>query len=475
MLIIIVSACSEDSNVVDPPNNGTPYNGNRVVIFYTNDEHGWMKPTDTHGGAAGMMGLWKDVEGYTENGEYLILSGGDMWTGPSISTWFEGESMVEVMNAMNYSAAAFGNHEVDFGLDGLDANASASNFPYLSANVKIAGSNQSPDYLQPYLIEEVNGVKVGIIGLTTNSMPGMVFPQYVANLEFQSYATALNDVVPELSDAGAELLIVIGHLTVSEVESIAGLCGSLGISLIGGGHDHQTNNVEISGVTCIESGANMENYAKVEIMFDTLSNSVISISSDIVPNTGGTPDAQITNIVSGWQTQLDAALSEVIGYTETGINRYSDGMYNMIADSWLVMFPSAEIAFSNTGGVRQSIPAGNITLATMVGLLPFDNEILQLELTGNQLINSIGYFFVGGMTTIDGYKLTDGTPIDESATYNVLTIDYLYYLDEYLQSYDPTPYETSVNYRQPVIDWIKSLNTTSSDPLENYLDNTPRR
>ena len=62
----------------------------RIVILYTNDEHGWMEPTATTGGAAGLMGLWRQQENYREDEPYLIISGGDMWTGPAISTWLKG-------------------------------------------------------------------------------------------------------------------------------------------------------------------------------------------------------------------------------------------------------------------------------------------------------------------------------------------------------------------------------------------------
>ncbi|MCK4904515.1 MAG: hypothetical protein KAS35_07460, partial [Candidatus Marinimicrobia bacterium] len=85
---------------------------------------------------------------------------------------------------------------------------------------------------------------------------------------------------------------------------------------------------------------------------------------------------------------------------------------------------------------------------------------------------------VGGMTTIGGYFLSGGTKIDENTTYSVLTTDYLYARNDYrfpFSEYDTDPYYTSMNYHQPTIDWITSLNTSPSNPLDNYLDNTPRR
>ena len=107
----------------------------RLTVFYTNDEHGWMEGMEAGRGAANLLGLWREA-GYEESGPYLVVSGGDMWTGPAISTWFEGESMAEVLNAMDYSAAAVGNHEFDFGLEALRARAFESEFPFLSANVR---------------------------------------------------------------------------------------------------------------------------------------------------------------------------------------------------------------------------------------------------------------------------------------------------------------------------------------------------
>src|SRR5690606_9568257 len=75
-----------------------------ITIFYTNDEHGWMEGMAEGEGAASMLANWQEA-GYDPDGPYLALSGGDMWTGPAISTWFEGEGMVEVMNGMGYAAA----------------------------------------------------------------------------------------------------------------------------------------------------------------------------------------------------------------------------------------------------------------------------------------------------------------------------------------------------------------------------------
>jgi 2',3'-cyclic-nucleotide 2'-phosphodiesterase (5'-nucleotidase family) len=474
ILIVIFFSCKGK-------NSSAPFNNElfkQIIILYTNDEHGWIEPTDTHGGAAGMMGLWRNNQGYPLDGEspFLILSGGDLWTGPAISTWTRGESMIDVMNAMGYGAAAIGNHEFDFKIDVLNQRIAQANFPFLSANIREKRTGAIPGFATPYIVKEVNGVRIGLVGLTTTSSPYTTFPDHVKDFDFIPYDIALGEIVPQVIGDGAELLIVVGHICYAQMLALAPTAADLGIAVIGGGHCHELVTDNQNGVTIIQGGANMRHYVKVDISFDTATDTIRSLNVSIHENIGGTPDPEIETIVSNWQREVNKTLSLVIGYVDQEIGQDSHAMFNMVTDSWLFSWPSAGISLTNMGGIRQSIPAGNITIGTIVGVLPFENNIIEVELTGAQLLECISDLVVGGMTTIGGYQLSDGTLIDPGATYKVLTIDYLYSRPDYcFQYYDLAPYNTSMHYRQPVIDWIRSLNTSAANPLDNYLDHTPRR
>ena len=466
-VILFFPACSDDEKEETV---------RKIIILYTNDEHGWMEESEETDGAAKLMGVWREVEEYDEKGHFLILSGGDNWTGPAISTWFKGESMVEVMNAMEYDAAAIGNHEFDFKVDGLMDRIDQADFPYLSANIQEKATGEMVDFALPYIVKEVNGVMVGLIGLTTTSTPYSTFPDYVADYNFISYAEALTEIVPQVKEDGAELLIVVGHICYYEMQALVPTAVELGISIIGGGHCNDLVAVTIDGVTIIEGGSYMQSYARVELLFDIEDDSIVEINPSTHENTGGTPDPDVENIVSFWRTLADAELSEVIGYVNEEIYYRSNAMYNLVTDSWLYSHPSADISATNIGGIRQSIPAGDITKGTIIGVLPFQNQIIQLELTGEQLIDCTGYLIVGGMTRINGYFLTDGTPIHTDTVYSVLTTDYLYARSDInFHLYDTDPYYTGMNYHQPTLDYIFSFNTSTDNPLDNYLDHTPRQ
>jgi 5'-nucleotidase/UDP-sugar diphosphatase len=473
IIIILFSIyCSRENASPDDRNPASVF---QVVILYTNDEHGWLEGTGNYGGAAEMTGLWRQNEGYKEEGPFLILSGGDMWTGPAISTWFKGESMIEAMNGMSYQAAAIGNHEFDFQTAGLNDRLKQAAFPFLAANIRQKSTNESPGFAVHYIVKEVNHVMVGVIGLSALNTPNTAFPDYVQGYDFSAYATALRETVPRMKNAGAELLVVVGHICRSEMVALTAVAAELGIALIGGGHCHETVNEVKNGVTIIEAGSYFKKYARIKIMFNTETDMVESIEPKIQDNLGGAADPEIAAIVSKWRARTDEQLSGVIGYAEREIGRDSAAMANMIADSWLWALPAADISISNAGGVRQSISAGNITMADIVGVLPFENTIIQLELTGAQLINCLdGALFVGGMTTVGGYFLANGTPIGSGTVYKVLITDFIYSAYGCFATFDPEPEITGIHWRQPVIDWIKSLNTSSGNPLDQYLDPVPR-
>lgn len=449
-----------------------------ITVLYTNDEHGWMEPTTTYAGAPGLMYQWKNTEGYDKSDNYLILSGGDMWSGPSISTWFHGKSMVQVMNAMDYDASAIGNHEFDFTVDTLYQRLSEMNFPLLAANIVENSTSTIPSFAKPYIIKNIDGVKVGIIGLASRSTPTSTFPTNVKDYQFTDYAAAVSKYAQEAKKAGATVLIVVGHICSSEMNSLVSVAAANGICIIGGGHCHQKYLSMNNGVVLIEAGSNMTAYGKVEFDYSTTDSTTSNFQYKVVDNTGSNYDAGIQQIVEHWKTETDKELSEQIGYCDQTIAQNSTAMRNMVCDSWLHSFPDADVSLTNGGGIRQSIPAGPVTLSTIVGLLPFENTIVKLKLTGQQLkeMALAGDICMGGMTTIGGFFLSDGTEIQDASIYTVLTTDYLYVRDDYnFSKYDPNPEYTYIQYRQPVIDWLKSIHTSTSNPLSNYLDYVSRR
>jgi 5'-nucleotidase / UDP-sugar diphosphatase len=454
----------------------------RLTILYTADEHGWMAGTDAHGGAASMLTHWREDEGYSPEAPFLVLSGGDTWTGPALSTWFDGESMIEVMNLMGYDAAAVGNHEFDFGLDGLRERGAQAEFPFLAANMRTAAGTEI-DFALPYVVHEVTlerrSLKVGIIGLASTGTPRTTMPTHVAGLEFDDYATVLSEVVPQVRAEGAHVIVVIGHLCNHELNVLAPVAKDLGVAMLGGGHCHQQLAKVEDGLALVAAGWRLEAYVRVDLALDPATLEVTGVTAQLKPNSPVEGDAGVAETIARWQGHLDDELLVSIGYTEQGIERGSNAMHNLVMDAWLAAYP-ADVALSNPGGFRQDIEAGEITLATIVGVLPFDNTLVATTLTGDQLLRSYRHGTrqpaVGGLVREGSRFLVNGVPLDPAATYRVLVNDFMYAGgDGYrFAEYDPDAYMTGIDWRQPVIAWISKLNTSPGNPLDIYLDDTAR-
>ncbi len=467
----LLASCEKD------PANQPVIEKQTITIFYTNDEHGWMEPfNDLAGGASGMLGCWKANEGYDDSDAFLVLSGGDMWTGPALSTWFEGESMVEVMNTMGYDAAALGNHEFDFTVNELSENVSKMNFPVLSANIVEKRSGNIPSFVKPYELISSGEIDIGIIGLSSLSTPYSTFPDYVEPYEFIPYEEAINTHAPILQDMGAEIIIIIGHICEQEMIDLIPVAKKYNVSVIGGGHCHQIVSRQIDGVALMQAGAYMAAYAKVELVYFPETKVVNLIQNEFIINEDGYSDQSVESVIEGWRSMSDSELTMKIGYCEETIVQESIEMGNMVVDSWFYTFPDADVSITNAGGIRQDIQQGGITVETIVGLLPFENTLYELDLTGAELLDCSRNYLIGGMTTLNGNSLSDGTPIHNDSVYQVLTTDYLYSISSNRMSeYDPDPDYTSVHYRQPLIDWLKSINSSAEDKLENYLDYVARK
>jgi 2',3'-cyclic-nucleotide 2'-phosphodiesterase (5'-nucleotidase family) len=381
--------------------------------------------------------------------------------------------MADVLNAMGYQAAAIGNHDFDFGIEALKDRREQSAFPFLAANLRDRATGALPEFASPYLLKEVNGVTVGVIGLTTIEARIDTKPAYVAGLEFLPYRDVLPNVAAEARAAGAELLILIGHLCVSETRALAPLAAELGIPIIGGGHCHEEINETVDGVLLVESGYFFRGYKRIELLFDLSRDEVVELRVEQIPNRGGRADPEIAALMEEWRGRTDPGLWEVIGYADQQINRDSAEMAALLLQPWLDAWPGADVALADPRYVQQDLYPGEITVASIWGLLPTTNELVEVELTGAQLIEVIESRapLVAGLANRAGYRLSNGESIDLDAVYQVLVSDSLYSggNDYELFLQDPQPTYLDLDWRLPPIEWIRSLGSSWARPIADLL------
>ncbi|MBN2549844.1 MAG: bifunctional metallophosphatase/5'-nucleotidase [Anaerolineales bacterium] len=462
------------------PTPGASQDALQLTVLYTNDEHGWMLGMDEGQGAAELTGLLKEKEGYGGQEATLLLSGGDNWVGPAISTWFKGQSMIEVMNAMGYAASAIGNHEFDFGLKVLKERTAQASFPYLSANIRYASSGEPPADLgiQPYVVLDVAGLKVGVVGLTTLSTLNTTNPANLTAFEFLDYEDALREVIPQARAAGAQLILVDSHVCTAELASLALKVSDLGIRMFGAGHCHELFSTRVGDTAIVSAGSNLTAYGYVRFTLDPATGEVLEMKVGTQRNSGGRADEAVAAVVSSWQAKAEAELGVEIGYLKKEIARRSEAMQSLFTETWLIGYPTADIALTNLGGMRDRFAAGPLTLGAIYSAMPFDNTLVDVRLTGTQVLDVLragaGNLAVGGLHWAAGKWVLDKTnqPLQADQTYSVLVNDFMYAGGdqfEMLARYDPEAYMTGIDWRQPVIDWIQAQNSSSANPLDQAV------
>jgi 5'-nucleotidase/UDP-sugar diphosphatase len=446
----------------------------KITVLYTNDEQGWMEGAEPGQGAANLVGVWQQRFGYTPDGPFVILSGGDMWTGAAISTWYEGQSMVEVMNAMHYNAAALGNHEFDFGLDGLAERAGEMQFPLLAANLvyRADGSRPTDLGIQPYTIFEVDGVRVAVIGLITTLTPGITFPKYTGGFQFEDYKDAVEKVLPEIEAQEPDLVLVAAHVCVDELVPLAHDLRESGIRMLGGGHCEEIQASVNDGILILEAGHDLETYGYATFSADSAGGTFELESYGTAPNIGGAAYAPVEDVVQVWHDRSQADLDTPIGYLSSGMDSSSATLRRMIVETWLAELPNAEIALTNLGGIRDGLRGGEITVSDVISILPFDDTIVQIELTGRELRSvmfDLGYDLAAGGLVQSGNAWLfgrTGVPLDPDRAYTVLINNFMYTENYPFLGLDPNGYDTGILYRQPVIDWIRAQGSDSAHPID---------
>lgn len=515
-LVALGVACSNAPSHDSAPNDpntvgGKADNGNdggqaetvSIIILHTSDEHGWLDAyapegaTKVRGGVANLLGLWR-AEEHLLDGSHVVLSGGDNLSGPAVSTWFRGEPAVEAMNLVGYQASVIGNHEFDFGVDGLRDRITQARCPYLGANIIDESTGAIADFALPHVMIPHRGVNVGVIGVTTPDTATDAHPLKIAGLRFEDIATTLKEHVPVVRDEGADVVVVLAHACCPELEDAAEGLG-VDVDLMFGAHCHRRSRTEVEGIPIICSGSYWRYYSRVELTYNRVSGEVESYEASVpevayeIDDEPIAADPELQLVVDGWTQRAREELGAPVGYGTAEIENASWTMANWITDSWLWAFPEADIAIEIFGGMRQSIPAGSFTEYEVVGMLPFDNVIYQVELTGAQVIANLDrattdcqfrtacYPAVAGIRYVrdnDVFRVTlpDGTPLDPEGMYRVLVNDFLYYggVNYDLMDHEAPIVDTGTFTRQPVMEYTRALETSAGNPLESLLDAAPR-
>ncbi len=395
-----------------------------LEFYYLNDTHGALLESDDQIGMAYIANLVNTKK--TENPDnVLFVVGGDMLQGSALSNYYDGLSMINVLNAMDLDAFTIGNHEFDWGIDTILAYADGNlengeaNFPFLGANIFYAGTTDIPDGIEPYTIVQKGEHKVGIIGTMGYGLEYSIAESKITGYEFADPMTQIEYYSHYLRTVeSCDVVIVVSH-DVGEInDDVIALTGDYRVDAVFNGHSHSDYANLINGIPEIQSGHSGEFVGYVKMIFEEG-----IIDSYIATNYNKYSVALLSTVDSTVQALLDEYILETYDLFNTPIIVSDDEYSKYELTDWLVKVvkeaTNADIAFHNSGGTRAGIDDGEtINLAVLYQIWPFDNVIKTVELTGAQITalivsNSLEYY-------------TEVTTFDPDTLYLVATNDYVF-------------------------------------------------
>ncbi len=412
MLLTCTAAFAEDAAAL-------PLAG-KLVILHTNDVHGRGMATDDQLGYARIAAMRQNI--IDLGGQVLLLDAGDFSQGTPLVNLSQGAAAVEFMNAAGYTAATVGNHEFDWGTDNLLQATEKAEFLILCANLTYKTSGET--VFKPNTVVELDGMKVGIFGLATPETMTKAHPDKVKGVTFamgeELYAVAQAQV-DELLKAGCDVIVALGHLGIDDESapnrSIDVLENVTGIDVFVDGHSHSViDGGKIIGSALLTStGSYSDAIGYVVVDVDKTEEGVSKffqaglyrVADELETELATTKtlpvdemvDAAVTMVNNDVEAQLGAtfAKSEVLldGNRAPGVRTQETNLGDFSADAILWAAKNAlgedkvQAALTNGGGIRESIPAGDITMKTMKTVFPFGNEVAVLTVTGAELLEAL--------------------------------------------------------------------------------------
>lgn len=482
---------------------------NTIDIITFNDFHGNVaEDVNSWGKNLGMAKMVSKInEMKAANPNTLVVSGGDNYQGTAMSNLTHGAPVTDMMKALGVVASAVGNHEFDWGKDYIAKWGTEGGFDYLASNIYDTETNKPVEWAKPYMFVKSGGINIAFIGLAHPDTVTLTKAENVSGLEFRDPVIAAQEWIDFLQAGNAEegtpdVIIAVTHLDSSQDYDSKEITGSAvtlangvtGLDGIVSAHSHKTVYGDVNGVAIVQAYKYGRSLGKLSIELDddgkvtdvvaTVEN-VYEVKNDIIP------DADTTTVYETYETELSPILNMLVGEAVGEFSHDRSTPNVTILGQWVCELMAekgnALIGIQNGGGLRRTMYEGQITMGDLYEVMPFDNQLIRLELLGKDLKAVIDHgimnpdisdgAFSGLKVIYDkdaefenriiSITLTDGTPIEDDVYYSVVTNDFIYTGgDKYDFSNAINVVDTYVPIRDLMVEGIKASGKITAKPVD---------
>jgi 2',3'-cyclic-nucleotide 2'-phosphodiesterase (5'-nucleotidase family) len=342
----------------------------KLTILHTNDLHARLLPdAEGHGGFAYVAAAIREERAKSE--ATLVLHAGDFVQGTPVSTIFRGEPVWEVANQLGIDVNILGNHEFDYGWEQIPKFIQAAKFPTVTANlVNDEGNLLTPD---PYVIREVNGIRIAVIGLITGRLEELTRSHFRGPWRALPPAETVERYANEVRGK-ADLVVGLGHLFNEEDDEVLRQAPHVPVLVSGHNHGGQEEVKDYQGRICVKVRAYGRELGRLDLEIDVPKKKVVSYRWQRIPieTARYQPDPTVAALVDKWEKEVAHVVDVPIGVSKRSFDRAGT---QALLETVMREATGAGLAYMNRGGVRDLLPEGEILIRHIWNIEPFGNLI----------------------------------------------------------------------------------------------------
>jgi 2',3'-cyclic-nucleotide 2'-phosphodiesterase (5'-nucleotidase family) len=436
-----------------------------ISILHTTDIHGHILPTSDYDGIADRGGLARCVTQIhrwrRQNRNSILIDVGDVYQGTEVSLRNKGELMIDLFNHLGFDAWVVGNHEFDWGIEAFHQALQRSAMPVLAANTLLEGKrvNEFADAshplakIQPFILKEIAGIKLAIIGITTPGMSFWLPREFTRGIDFQHPVEPVRRAIARAKSESADAIVLAGHMGLKPrtggddfANSVTALTSEFpDVAVFIAGHTHQAIPSRLTnGVLFTQADHFGIHAGRVDLLFDRHSKKLLrreaicELMDDRVHL-----DQVVISRASSQIAESDAALAQPIGeLTQTLHARCRPGRPSdverligaAITEALLQRNVAVDGVIHGVFDENANLVAGSKTVSDIWNVLPYENYIVTAELSsdeikavmqevyaGHEWRNLLGFEVKlegrGAACRITSITLQDGRPLERSKGY----------------------------------------------------------
>jgi 2',3'-cyclic-nucleotide 2'-phosphodiesterase (5'-nucleotidase family) len=387
-----------------------------ISILHTTDLHGHILPTFDYDGIPDRGGLARCAtqirRWQRENPNSILIDVGDVYQGTDVSLRNKGELMIDLLNYLEYDAWVVGNHEFDWGMECFERALRQSNMPVLAANTlmegKPAGEFQDAKHpfakIQPFILKEIAGIKIAIIGVTTPGMPFWLWPEFTRGLDFRHPVEPVRQAIASSKRAGADAIVLTGHMGLKTrtggddfANSVMALTSEFPeIAVFIAGHTHQDIPRRLTnGVLFTQADHFGIHTGRVDLLFDRNSKKLLrrEATCEVMDNRVSVDQVVLARAKSQL-AESSVALSEPIGELAERLRGRSQpgrpsGVERLIGAAIMEMLLERNVPVNGvmhgTFDDKADLIAGPKTVNDVWNIIPYENYVVTAHLSPEEL------------------------------------------------------------------------------------------